>query len=72
MTISYADQSPQGLTFKILLAFLVDKIAARNCPSLDDTWQGNRAKGGEFQVVGGAEREVGVKFEIPNTIGPQV
>lgn len=66
------NESAQGDTLEILLALLVDKVASQEGPAFDDAREGNGARDGEVEVVGGTNGEIGKEFYIVDTVGTQL
>lgn len=56
----------------VLLALLEDENVARDRPALCYLWKWDGAFGGEVEVVGCAQGEVGHEFEVAHGVGAQL
>ena len=72
MSVLNLDQSPQRDTLKVLLTLLVYEVGSGDSPALSDLGKRHRASCWQVEVVGGAEGEVGEKFEVAYTVGTQL
>ena len=66
------DKAAQGNALVVLLRLLVDEMGPRDRPALDNARQGHGAKGGQAQVVGGAQGKVGEELEVGQSKGAQL
>lgn len=66
------DEATHGDALEVLLRFLVHEVAAGHRPALCDSGERHGPFGGEVQVVGCAQREVGEELQIFDAVGAEL
>lgn len=62
------NQSAKGDSLEVLLALLVHEVASRDGPAFNDARKRHGTGNGKVQIIGGANGEVGEKFNVLNTV----
>ena len=66
------DESAESYPFKIFLALFVNEVASRDRPAFDNAGEGDGTGNRKIEIVGCANCEIGKKFDVLNTVGPQL
>lgn len=72
MSILNLYQPARRNALPVLLRFFENEVAAWDGPALGYAGEGHGALGGQVEVVGGAEGEVGHEFEVADGVGAEL
>ena len=72
MAIHYCYEASVCNALEILLRLFVDEVAAQGSPTLCFPGQGHGAGGGQFEIEGSTEAEVGEELEVADAVGAEL